>query len=211
MTAQSPHPARAIVHVVDDDESMLRALARLLEAAGHEVQTFASAEAFLSRAQPEARGCVVADLRMPGLDGLQLQAALARSGNPLPVVFLTAHGDIPASVHAMKSGAEDFLTKPVQPESLLASVERALARDVAAADHRGKLDELRRRYHSLTPREREVLRHVLAGKINKQIAADLGSAERTIKAHRSSIMAKMRVQSPAELGRIAHEAGIHPE
>jgi FixJ family two-component response regulator len=211
MTAKTQSPSRPLVHLVDDDESMLRALARLLEAAGYEVRSFASAETFLSREDSSERGCVVADLRMQGLDGLQLQSRLAESGNPLPVIFLTAHGDIPASVHAMRAGAEDFLTKPVRPEDLLSAVERALARDFAAADRRKKLDELRLRYRSLTPREREVLGHVLAGKINKQIAAELGLAERTIKAHRASIMAKMRVQSPAELGRIASEAGIREE
>ncbi len=202
---------KSIVYLVDDDASMLRALSRLLAVAGHAVQTFASATDFLGRHLPTDRGCVVADLRMPGISGLDLQSALANSGNPLPVIFLTGHGDIPTSVHAMKDGAEDFLTKPVRKDDLLAAVKRALARDAEAFERRARQGELRRRFELLTPREQEVLTHVIAGKLNKEIAADLGAAERTIKAHRASIMEKLHAQSPAELGRLAQKAGFSGE
>ena len=193
------------VYAVDDDPSILRALSRLLTLTGHAVQTFASATDFLAQHQSMNRGCVVADLRMPGPSGLDLQSALARSGNSLPVVFLTGHGDIPTSVHAMKDGAEDFLTKPPRKEDLLAAVQRALARDAIASEKHAHQGELRQRFESLTPREREVLTHVVAGKLNKEIAADLGAAEGTIKAHRASIMEKLQAHSPADLGRITHE------
>jgi FixJ family two-component response regulator len=196
------------IFVVDDDASTLRGISRLLVAGGHAVQVASSGREFLDGHRPTHRGCVVVDLRMPGLDGLQLQAALARSGNPLPVIFLTGHGDIPTSVDAMKAGAEDFLTKPVRKEALFAAVERALARDAEIAAQRRRRDDLRRRFDSLTPREHEVLQQIVGGKLNKQIADDVGTTERTIKAHRASIMAKLGVQTPAELGRIAQEAGI---
>jgi two-component system, LuxR family, response regulator FixJ len=202
---------QAIVYVVDDDASMLRALSRLLTLKGHAVRTFASATEFLAQHQPTDRGCVVADLRMPGPSGLDLQSALARSGNPLPVVFLTGHGDIPTSVHAMRGGAEDFLTKPPRKEDLLAAVERALARDVAAFEKQAHQRELHERFQSLTQHEREVLTHVIDGKLNKEIAADLGASERTIKFRRARIMEKMQAQSPAELGRLAQEAGFSGE
>ena len=198
---------KPIVYVVDDDPSMLRALSRLLTLTDHAVQTFPSATDFLTQHQPVNRGCVVADLRMPGPSGLDLQSALACSGNPLPIVFLTGHGDIPTSVHAMKGGAEDFLTKPPRKEELLAAVARALARDAAAFEQHAHRRELHRRFELLTPREREVLTQVIAGKLNKEIAADLGAAEGTIKAHRASIMEKLQAHSPAELGRITQELG----
>jgi len=207
MIADTPKPPARIVHLVDDDESMLTALSRLLTAAGHEVRSFPSAEAFLSRDDPSARGCVVVDLRMHGMDGLQLQSRLAASTNPMPLIVLTAHGDVSASVHAMKAGAEDFLTKPVKPEDLLGAVERALVRDAEAAEQRRTREDLHQRFQSLTPREREILQRIIDGKLNKEIAAELGSAERTIKAHRGSIMAKLRANSPAELGWIARDAG----
>ena len=186
---------------------MLRALARLLTLAGYTVQAFASATEFLARHQTQNRGCVVADLRMPVVSGLELQSALARSGNPLPVIFLTAHGDIPTSVHAMKRGAEDFLTKPVKKEKLLAAVQRALSNDAAANAQHAHRRELQRQFELLTERELEVLAQVTVGKLNKEIAAALGTAEGTIKAHRASIMEKLRVQSPAELGRLTQEFG----
>jgi FixJ family two-component response regulator len=203
----SPPAARPIVYVVDDDASMLRALSRLLALAGYTVQAFASATEFLARHRPQNRGCVVADLRMPGVSGLELQSALERSDNPLPVIFLTAHGDIPTSVNAMKHGAEDFLTKPVQKEKLLAAVKRALANDAAAFTQRAHQRELQRQFELLTAREREVITRVIAGKLNKEIAAELGAAEGTIKAHRASIMEKLQVHSPVELGRFAQEFG----
>jgi FixJ family two-component response regulator len=200
-------PVKPTVFVVDDDASMLRALSRLLTLEGYAVQAFPSAPELLASHQPSHRGCVIADLRMLPMNGLELQAALARSGNPLPIIFLTAHGDIPTSVHAMKGGAEDFLTKPVQKEKLLAAVERALATDAASFEQDARRRELQRRFDLLTTREREVLALVTAGKLNKEIAAELGAAESTIKVHRVSIMEKLAAHSPAELGSIAQELG----
>lgn len=195
------------VFIVDDDASMLRALSRMLTLAGYTVEAFASAPEFLARHQPSDRGCVLADLRMPHMSGLELQAALARSGHPLPVIFLTAHGDIPTSVQAIKGGAEDFLTKPVQKEKLLAAVQRALAQDAATFRQDARQRELQRQFDLLTAREREVLALVITGKLNKIIASELGAAEGTIKAHRASIMEKFQVHSPVELGRLAQELG----
>ena len=205
MSETTLHP---IVYLVDDDTSMLRSLSRLLMVAGYLVETATSATEFLARHRLENRGCVVTDLRMPAVNGLNLQAALARSGNPLPVIFLTGHGDIPTSVQAMKHGAEDFLTKPVRKDAFLPAVDRALARDAAAFEQHAHRRELQRHFELLTPREREVLTQVVAGKLNKEIAADLGAAENTIKAHRARIMEKMQVHSPAELGRVIQEAGL---
>lgn len=198
----------AVVHVVDDDASFLTAMARLLRAGGYEVKTFPSAANFLQHPPADAPGCVIVDLQMPGLSGLELQDALATRGNPLPVVFLTGHGDIPTSVHAMRQGAEDFLTKPVKRQDLFEVVQRALARAVKEREQRARQLELRARFDTLTPREREVLRHVLSGQLNKQIAGDLGTSERTVKAHRANIMAKLHVQSVAELVHLAQEAGF---
>jgi len=200
-------PVKPTVFVVDDDASMLRALSRLLTLEGYAVQAFPSAPELLASHQPSHRGCVIADLRMLPMNGLELQAALARSGNPLPIIFLTAHGDIPTSVHAMKGGAEDFLTKPVQKEKLLAAVQRALATDAASFEQDARRRELQRRFDLLTTREREVLALVTVGKLNKEIAAELGAAESTIKVHRVSIMEKLAAHSPAELGSIAQELG----
>jgi FixJ family two-component response regulator len=194
-----------LVFIVDDDASMLRALSRLLTLAGYVVEAFASAPEFLARHRPSDRGCVLADLRMPHMSGLELQAALARSGNPLPVIFLTAHGDIPTSVQAIKGGAEDFLTKPVPKEKLLAAVQRALAQDATTFGLHTRRRELQRQFDLLTPRQREVLALVVTGKLNKEIADKLGAAEGTIKAHRASIMEKFQVHSPVELGRLTQE------
>ena len=155
-------------------------------------------------------GCILLDLRMPGVSGLDLQQSLARMEERLPVIFLTGHGDIPASVRAMKAGAVDFLTKPVQREALLTAVQNALGVDAKGRAARANLRELQNRYANLTLREREVLVHVVSGKLNKQIAFDLGAAERTIKAHRAAIMEKLRVQSVAELVRLAQKLGIEP-
>jgi two-component system, LuxR family, response regulator FixJ len=198
----------AIVHVVDDDASFLAATARLLRAGGYEVKTFPSAASFLANPPADSPGCVIVDLQMPGLSGLELQDALSRTGNPLPLVFLTGHGDIPTSVHAMRQGAEDFLTKPVKRQDLFDVVQRALARAVKEREQRARRLELRARFEALTPREREVLGHVLRGQLNKQIAGDLGTSERTVKAHRANIMAKLQAQSVAELVHLAHEAGF---
>jgi len=193
-----------IVHVVDDDDSVRTAVVRLLQAAGYEARGYASAGEFLlGRSDRNAPGCVVLDVRLPGPSGLDLQEALARLEVPLPIVFLTGHGDIPMSVRAMKAGAVDFLTKPVSREALLAAVRVAVARDADTRAAREGLRGLRARYDSLTPREREVFAGIVAGRLNKQIAADLGTAERTIKAHRAHVMEKMDVASVAELVRIA--------
>ena len=193
----------ATIHVVDDDESFRRAVTRLLQAAGFAVQGYASAGEFLVARIGERPGCVLLDVQMPGLGGLELQAALAKQEVPLPVVFVTGHGDIPMSVRAMKTGAVDFLTKPVKREALLRAVEAALARDAEQRTSREKSRHYRECFESLTPREREVFDQVTAGKLNKQIAAELGTAERTVKAHRANIMEKMQVQSLAELVHIA--------
>jgi len=194
--------------VVDDDVSFLRSVSRLLKASGFQVVIHNSAAEFLAMLKPEATGCVVSDLRMPGMDGMGLQEALAKKGNPLPILFLSGHGDIPATVQAMRRGAEDFLTKQAPQADLIAAVKRALARNKQARLERERLRTLRQPFQLLSEREREVLRHVLQGKLNKQIAADLGIHERTVKLHRSHITAKLRVHSVAELTRMAQEAGF---
>jgi RNA polymerase sigma factor (sigma-70 family) len=197
------HEARSIVYVVDDDESVCTAIQRLLRAAGYETRAYASAGEFLVAPRMRGPQCLVLDIHMPGPSGLDLQAALARSGDPLPIIFVSGQGDIPASVRAMKAGAADFLTKPVETSMLLGAIHRALAQDAEARAARENLRVLQQRYQSLTPRERQVLEHVVTGKMNKEIAAELGISERTIKAHRASIMEKMRASSVAELVRFA--------
>ncbi len=194
-----------IVHVVDDDASFLTGVTRVLRAGGYEVRAFSSAAEFLRSPPTGSPGCAVVDLQMPGLGGLELQDALMKMDNALPLIFLTGHGDIPTSVHAMRQGAEDFLTKPVKKQALFDAVQRALARDAKERAQRARQRELRARFDALTPREREVLAHVLSGQLNKQVAGDLGTSERTIKAHRANIMAKLEVQSMAELARLAQE------
>jgi FixJ family two-component response regulator len=206
-SSASPIP---IIHIVDDDLSFRTAVTRLLRAAKYEVRGYASAAEFLESAPSAELGCILLDLRMPGASGLDLQQSLSRMEERLPIIFLTGHGDIPASVRAMKAGAVDFLTKPVRREALLTAVQDALGLDAKSRAARAASRELTARYESLTPREQEVLAHVLSGKLNKQIAYDLGTAERTIKAHRASIMEKLRVQSVAELVRLAQELGIEP-
>lgn len=196
------------VFIVDDDESFLRSVSRFLRAAGHSVQTFESAQKFLDGLSPEMSGCVLADLQMPGCNGLELQAALKQSVNPLPVVFLSAQGDIPTTVQAMRRGAEDFLTKLSPKEQILDAVARALARGAQERKGRERLRELRARFAELTPRELEVLAHVVRGEMNKQIAAALGINERTVKLHRTNLTRTLRVQSVAELTRLVEEAGL---
>ena len=197
-----------VVHLVDDDASFLTAMSRLLRASGLTVKTYSSPTAFLAERSRDAHGCVVVDLEMPGLNGLELHEQLAATDEPMPVVFLTGHGDIPSSVRAMKQGAEDFLTKRAPKADIVAAIERAIARDALLHSQRARLRELRAPFDSLTPREREVLVHVLGGQLNKQVAADMGIDERSVKRHRTSIMAKLRVGSVAELIHLVHEAGL---
>jgi len=205
------NPTEPTVHIVDDNAHFLTATSRLLRASGFVVRTFASAGDFLTQRDGEAPGCVLADVRMPGMDGLELQSALAHSQNPLPILFLTGHGDIPSSVRAMRAGAEDFLEKRAPKAQLLAAVTRALARDAMERAARVRQRELRTRFDALTKRELEVLGHVVRGRLNKQIAGDLGIHERTVKLHRTAITTKLRVQSVAELTRLAEEAGFFSE
>ena len=197
------------VYIVDDDLSFLRSLSRLLRASGFHVIAYASAADFLAELKPDMNGCVVTDLMMPGLDGMALQEALRKSGSSLPILFLTGHGNIPTTVQAMRRGAEDFLTKHAPKEELLASVKRALARNEQDRAERVRLESLRQPFMPLSDREREVLRHVLQGKLNKEIAADLGIHERTVKLHRTSITTKLRVHSVAELTRLVQAVGFH--
>lgn len=191
-----------IVHLVDDDASFLTATSRLLRASGFAVEAFVSAADFLARRDGEAAGCVVVDLQMPGMTGLELQEALARTRNPLPVLFLTGNGDIPSSVKAMRRGAEDFLTKTAPKEDLLDAIRRAVDRDARERAARLRRREVSERFGTLTDREREVLGHVVRGQLNKQIADDLGINERTVKLHRTSITTKLRVPSVAELTKL---------
>lgn len=198
------------VFVVDDDPGVLRALARLLTAAGFETRGFPSPMAFLEQHHPATPGCLVLDVALPGLNGLELQQALAVSGCARPIVFITGRGDIPTSVRAMKGGAVDFLTKPVNDEELLAAVRNAVEMDRLARAAQAELAGLNLRLATLTPREREVLAHVVTGRLNKQIAGDLGTVEKTIKVHRARVMEKMAAPSLAELVRIAERLGIAP-
>jgi FixJ family two-component response regulator len=192
-----------LIHVVDDDESLRTSLLRLLGAAGFEACGYGSTGEFLLQPPPDRPGCVLLDLRLPGPSGLELQAALKRQGVALPVIFLTGHGNVASSVRAMQAGAVDFLTKPVKRETLFEALRRALERDARERARREEADQLRARFASLTSREREVVDSVVCGKLNKQIAHELGIAERTVKLHRASAMAKLAVGSSAELGRLA--------
>jgi two-component system, LuxR family, response regulator FixJ len=196
------------VFIVDDDASFLKSAARLLRAAGCPVRTFESANGFLEQLSPELSGCVVADLQMPGMNGLELQESLRKTANPLPVVFLSGQGDIPATVRAMRQGAEDFLTKLSPKEELLEAIRRALLRDAQERKQRERLRSLRARFATLTSRELEVLAHVVRGRLNKQIAADLAINERTVKLHRTSLTRRLHVQSVAELTRLVEQAGL---
>lgn len=198
------------VRVVDDDESFRAAISRLLRASGYAVKTYSSAAKFLAQHDGYTPGCVLVDLQMPEMNGLDLQSALSQTPNPLPILFLTGHGDIASTVQAMRGGAEDFLEKNAPKAKLLDAVQRAIVRDSREREERDRQRELRARFDVLTEREREVLSHVLQGQLNKQIAWDLGIHERTVKLHRTAITTKLKVQSVAELTRLTQEAGIFP-
>ena len=198
------------VFLVDDEASVLKALSRLLRSAGLNVETFGSPQDFLQNHDPDAPGCLVLDVAMPGLNGLDLQRTLAAQGTQLPIIFLTGRGDIPTSVQAMKQGAVDFLTKPTNDEDLLAAIRAGFDKDRANRQSGAERSKIQGQLARLTPREREVLRHIIAGKLNKQVAAELGIVEKTIKVHRARVMKKMNVQSLAELVRVAEHAGIRP-
>lgn len=206
MNAKGP-----VVHVVDDDASFLKAISRLLRAAGFEVATYASAKDFLGRQPAEGAGCVLCDLSMPEMDGLALQQALAASANPLPIVFLSGHAEVPQAVRAMRDGAEDFLTKRSDLGELMRAVERALLHDRERRERLERQCAMRARFAALTDRERQVLSEVVRGRLNKQIADQLGIHERTVKLHRTSITAKLGVRSVAELTRLTQEAGFEAD
>ena len=202
--------ASHMVFLIDDEPSVLKALARVIGATGFRTASFSSPQSFLEQYEPAARGCIVLDVSMPGFTGLELQQALIEKNCSLPIVFLTGRGDIPTSVRAMKHGAVDFLTKPVDDYDLIAAVDRALAREATDHVRRAQITELQMRFSTLTSREQEVLGHVIAGRLNKQIAAVLGTTEKTVKVHRARVMEKMQAQSLAELVRLSGTAGISP-
>jgi FixJ family two-component response regulator len=203
MTPRARVRSDAVVFVVDDDASVREALRSLFQSVGLGVEIFASARAFLEAARPDAPGCLVLDVRLPGLSGLDLQHELTKAGVSLPIVFITGHGDIPMTVQAMKAGAVEFLTKPFRDQDLLDAVQQAIERDRAARNERADLEELRSRFDSLTPRERQVMALVVSGLLNKQIAAELGISEITVKIHRAQVMQKMEADSLAHLVRMA--------
>jgi FixJ family two-component response regulator len=198
----------SLVILVDDDPSFRRSTERLLRATGYQIQSFASAQQVLHSPCPGVPACLVSDMRMPGLNGLDLQRELARAGWQIPIIFITGHGDVPTSVRAMKAGAVEFLTKPFHEQEFLDAIDEALECNRAAREERNKLAKLRERYQSLTSREREVMAHVISGMLNKQIAAQLNIVEKTIKFHRANIMQKMDASSLAELVRMAVELGL---
>jgi FixJ family two-component response regulator len=194
--------AEQVVFVIDDDPSMRTAIRELIEAVGLSCQTFGSGQDFLSATLPDVPGCLVLDVRLPGLSGLNLQRELTERGIHLPIIFITGHGDIPMSVQAMKAGAIEFLTKPFRDQDLLDAIEQATERDRLARRERTEMSELQQRSEALTPREREVMRLVVAGLLNKQIAVELGNSEKTVNVHRSQVMQKMQADSLAELVRM---------
>jgi FixJ family two-component response regulator len=200
----------ALVFVVDDDASLRASLQDLLESVGLRVAPCASAQDFLRHPPPEGPSCLVLDVRLPGLSGLELQQRLATGDLAMPIIFITGHGDIPMSVQAMKAGAVDFLPKPFRDQDLLDAVHQALARARHAHAQRAEMAVLRRRFDALTPRQRDVMAHMVAGRLTKQIAGELGTSEATVKTHRQQVMAKMRAESLADLVRIADQLGHLP-
>ena len=202
-----PEP-EAIILVVDDDVSVREALAGLILSAGLRVETFASAQEFLARPPADAPGCLVLDVRLPDLSGLDLQRRMVELNLEIPIIFITGHGDVPTSVQAMKAGALEFLTKPFADRDLLDAIQRAVQRDRAVRQQQAKMRELRSRYQSLTPREREVIERVVSGLLNKQIAAELGTSEITVKVHRRQVMHKMQADSLPDLVRMSEMLGI---
>ena len=205
MTSAAP-----VVFVVDDDASVRDSLRRLITSVGFIVEVFPSAQAFMRARRPDAPGCLVLDVRLPGLSGLDLQRELADTDAALPIIFLTGHGDIPMSVRAMKAGAVEFLTKPFREQDLLDAIRHGIERDRALRTERQELTELRGRYASLTRRERDVLARIVAGLLNKQIAGELGTIEATVKEQRAHVMVKMQAGSVADLVRFAARLGITP-
>ena len=199
---------RAVVFVVDDDASMRRSLETLLRSVGHEVRVFPSADEFMRAQRPDAPGCLVLDVRLPGMSGLAFQQELARAGVALPVIFVTGHGDVPMSVRAMKAGAAEFLTKPFDDQVLLDAVHAAIERDRHRRRDAANLAELQARYRVLTERERQVMKLVVVGRVNKQIAAELGLSLVTVKVHRGQVMRKMLAKSVADLVRMADRLGL---
>jgi FixJ family two-component response regulator len=199
-----------IIAIVDDDPSAREGLQSLIQSAGWRAESFASAQEFLARPRAEVPSCLILDLQLPGLSGLDLQKRMAEVGLEIPIVFLTGHGNIPASVQAMKAGAVEFLTKPFDEEELVQAVQEAIKRDRHTRQQHAELRELRDRYESLTAREREVLQQVVSGLLNKQIAAELDITEFTVKIHRGHVMRKMRADSLADLVRMAASLGIRP-
>ncbi len=198
----------SLVSIIDDDASVRKGLARLVRSAGYDVETFASAHEYLARPRAEDPCCLLLDVRMPGLSGLELQEALARTGHRVSIVFLSGHGDIPGTVKAMKSGAVDFLTKPVDDRELLGAIERAVAKALQDRREQAVTRDVHDRIKTLTPREAQVFALVVTGRLNKQIAADLGVGEKTVKVHRGRVMEKMRARSVAELVRLADQGGV---
>jgi RNA polymerase sigma factor (sigma-70 family) len=198
------------VFVIDDDPSVLKSLSRLLKSCGFDAETFASAEEFLGRPHYDGVGCIVLDVRMPGLSGMDLQEELNRADCSMPIIFITGHGNIPMSVQAIKKGAVEFLTKPFNDEQLLQAVREAIEKDREAKEKHAQVGDIRRRIDTLTPREHEIFRHVITGMLNKQIALKLDISEKTVKVHRGRIMEKLCVDSVADLVRLAETVGIRP-